>query len=438
MTWGSFLRDCLPDESELKDDKRRAEARPAKAKKNERATTEGKPRINMMQVMQRHLESGRSSSSYGSLDDSTGIAGKCTSCDRTAGGEADARSSASSHACGLSMHVHKEADGCDRASSPNSVLAPAATATAAATSAANAISNNTAAANAAAAYGSDEFPDRLCADERSCRNGSSEQPHHPAHQEHLVKSRQYYRDAMLGVNDGLVSTFLLIAGVVGGGMEVDGVLLTAISGAIAGAISMFAGEYVATKSQNEVMEGEIKLEHDHIRQYHAEEMEELTHLLSLIGIPGSQPHLCFDNDERSNRITREARKRRRRMMRYYAANPDALLKIMIALEFGVIDEEVRSPFVAGATSLALFFVGALPSVIPFAFVDDPTLGLIIAGLACGIGLFIVGAVKTWATRGNMWLAALENLAITAAGGAVAYGIGVGFQALVGEEEELGT
>lgn len=75
---------------------------------------------------------------------------------------------------------------------------------------------------------------------------------HPAHNEHLKKTRQYYRDMMLGVNDGLVSTLLLVAGVVGGGMGVSVVLLTAISGAIAGAISMFAGEFVATKSQNEV------------------------------------------------------------------------------------------------------------------------------------------------------------------------------------------
>ena len=80
-------------------------------------------------------------------------------------------------------------------------------------------------------------------------------PNHPAHQEHLQKTRQYYRDMMLGVNDGLVSALLLVAGVVGGGMDVTAVLLTAVSGAIAGAISMFAGEYIATKSQNEVMRG---------------------------------------------------------------------------------------------------------------------------------------------------------------------------------------
>ena len=177
-----------------------------------------------------------------------------------------------------------------------------------------------------------------------------EEQQHPAHKEHLIKSRQYYRDMILGVNDGLVSTFLLVAGVVGGGLNVSSTLLTTISGAIAGSISMFAGEYIATKSQNEVLEGEIKLEHEHIKRYHAEEIQELAHLLTLIGIPKSHEHLC-DLDTNESEHNAKTRTLRRRITQYYALNPDALLKIMIALEFGVIDDEVRSP---GKSALVLF------------------------------------------------------------------------------------
>lgn len=308
--------------------------------------------------------------------------------------------------------------------------------------------------NVATSFGSDKFiikkdeartkntggqgqpPCQVCSNQQKMEQQSRPDTH-PAHNDHLVKTRQYYRDMVLGVNDGLVSTFLLVAGVVGGGMDVSGALLTSVAGAIAGAISMFAGEYVATKSQNEVMKGEIKLEHEHITNYHQEEMRELGSLFALIGIPGSSPHLCHANvaesTTHSSNMTssaKEARKLRQRMTHYYASNPDALLKIMIALEFGVIDDEVRSPLVAGGTSLALFFIGALPSVIPFICVTDPVSGLIASGIATMIGLFLVGAIKTWATRGNMWFAALENLLITAAGGGVAYGIGVGFQNLM--------
>ena len=81
---------------------------------------------------------------------------------------------------------------------------------------------------------------------------------------HIGDSRQYWRDIILGVNDGLVSTFLLVVGVVGGGLNNEQVLLTGIAGAIAGAVSMAAGEYLATKSQDEILESELTLERDHI------------------------------------------------------------------------------------------------------------------------------------------------------------------------------
>ena len=77
---------------------------------------------------------------------------------------------------------------------------------------------------------------------------------------HIGASRQYMRDIILGVNDGLVSTFLLVSGVVGGGMTSAQVLLTGVAGAIAGMISMGTGEYLATKSQDEVFAAEMELD----------------------------------------------------------------------------------------------------------------------------------------------------------------------------------
>ena len=51
-----------------------------------------------------------------------------------------------------------------------------------------------------------------------------------------------------------------MVGVVGGGLDTDQVLLTALAGALAGAVSMAAGEYLATKSQDQVLEAELTLE----------------------------------------------------------------------------------------------------------------------------------------------------------------------------------
>lgn len=233
--------------------------------------------------------------------------------------------------------------------------------------------------------------------------------HRPAFTEHLGKHRQYWRDIILGVNDGLVSMFLLVAGVVGGGMATRNILLTAVAGAIAGAVSMAAGEYMATKSQDEVFQGEIELEREHIRDFRDDELHELRDLLDGIGLDGDL---------------------REQVVQHFNGDDESLLRVMTALEFGVIEEERRSAYAAAGMSGGLFLLGAAPSVIPFAIVNTPGPGLVAAGIGSVTGLLIVGAIKTWATRGKPLRAAVENLLIAGAGGGLAYWIGVGFDKIV--------
>jgi VIT1/CCC1 family predicted Fe2+/Mn2+ transporter len=230
--------------------------------------------------------------------------------------------------------------------------------------------------------------------------------------EHLGSHRQYWRDILLGVNDGIISTFLLVAGVAGGGLESTSILLTAIAGTVAGAVAMCAGEFIATKSQNEVLQGEIQLERSHVIHHRSEEIQELEGLLEVIGIEPDQVEL------------------RQQLLQYYDQNPESLLKVMIALEFGVLDEERRSPVVAGLTNLALFTAGAMPSVVPFCFAESPTNGLIAAAALTVAALMLVGVIKTWATRGNFITAAVENLVIASVGGGLAYGVGALFDGVV--------
>jgi VIT1/CCC1 family predicted Fe2+/Mn2+ transporter len=232
----------------------------------------------------------------------------------------------------------------------------------------------------------------------------------PSYTQHLGRNRQYLRDIILGVNDGLVSMFLLVAGVVGGGMATRNVLLTGVAGAIAGAVSMAAGEYIATKTQEEVFEGELALEREHIRDFREDELHELSDLLDDIGLDGPL------RDE---------------VVSHFGEDDEALLKVMTALEFGVVETERRSPYRAMWMSGGLFLLGALPSVLPFAFVSNASTGLWIATIGAVIGLLVVGAVKTWATRGDPLRAALENLLVAAGGGSLAYGVGVLFDTFVG-------
>jgi hypothetical protein len=92
---------------------------------------------------------------------------------------------------------------------------------------------------------------------------------------------------------------------------------------------------------------------------------------------------------------------RKQSISHYENDSDALLKLMIALEFGVVEEEERSPIPAALASSLPLFAGSLPSILLFIPKDQPTTqGLMIASLAIILSLLVVGGVKTSATRGN--------------------------------------
>ena len=65
---------------------------------------------------------------------------------------------------------------------------------------------------------------------------------------------------MFGVNDGLVSNVSLILGFAGGGAGSSIVRLAGLAGAVAGGISMAAGEWVSVSAQNELIERELRIE----------------------------------------------------------------------------------------------------------------------------------------------------------------------------------
>ena len=231
----------------------------------------------------------------------------------------------------------------------------------------------------------------------------------PEYQPHIGGSRQYMRDVILGVNDGLVSTFLLVSGVVGGGLSSTDVLLTAVAGALAGMISMSIGEYLATKSQDEVFDAEIALEKIHLKDHRQHERDQLSDMLGDMGLEGDDLETVVDIID---------------------SNDDAMLNMHAALEFGIVDNERRSPYAAAVASGLLFLAGALPSVIPFAIWDDTTTAILVAAILSGIGLFLVGAVKTMQTKKSWLLSGSENLVLGLAAGVLSFFVGRAFEAFI--------
>lgn len=227
---------------------------------------------------------------------------------------------------------------------------------------------------------------------------------------HIGETRQYWRDIILGVNDGLVSIFLLVVGVVSGGLGGAEVLLTAVAGAIAGAISMAAGEYLATKSQDEVLVAELTLERSHIDQFRGLELRQLRGFFRDMGV---------DEEDLDG------------VMAAFEDNDEAILNAMAALEFGVVDSERRSPYRAMMASGLLFLAGSVPAIAPFVLMESVTAALAVATVLTLTGLFVVGAVKAYVAKTSKLRSGLENLVIAGIGGVIAWGIGQILGATVG-------
>lgn len=99
--------------------------------------------------------------------------------------------------------------------------------------------------------------------------------HHEAHRAHRVG---WLRAAVLGANDGIVSTASLIIGVAAAGAAQDSILIAGVAGLVAGAMSMAAGEYVSVSSQSDTEKADLELERQSLEQNFELERDELAEI----------------------------------------------------------------------------------------------------------------------------------------------------------------
>lgn len=209
----------------------------------------------------------------------------------------------------------------------------------------------------------------------------------------------WLRAAVFGAMDGLVTNISLIAGVSGGGVDRNAIVLTGAAGLVAGAVSMALGEYSSVRTQNEQLDAEVAKERRELRLHGAAEQRELVLLLRRAGL---SPDL-------SERIATEA-----------ATKPDLQLRLHALTELGVVPDEKPSPWTAAASSFVCFAIGALIPLLSFLLGSDELwLGLAIGG----IGLFIAGALASRATAGRWWAGGFRQLTLGAAAAGITYLVG---------------
>jgi len=206
------------------------------------------------------------------------------------------------------------------------------------------------------------------------------------------------RAAVFGVNDGLVSIALLVAGVAGATEESATILLTGVAGLLAGAFSMAAGEWISMRSQREMFEYQIGLERDELAQYPAEETQELALIYQARGMSREEAYTLA-----------------KRMI----DDPELGLDTLAREELGLNPDELGSPWQAAMFSFFAFVTGGLIPLLPFLLEIRRHPLLIAVSFSC-VGLFAVGAMLSLFTGRQALWGGLRMLLIGVVAGTISY------------------
>lgn len=194
---------------------------------------------------------------------------------------------------------------------------------------------------------------------------------------HAVTRIGWLRAAILGANDGIVSTASLIAGVAAAGASEASILITGSAGLVAGAMSMAAGEYVSVSSQGDAEKADVELEKRHLAADPEFELEELTQIYEARGLDRPLAEQVAVQLTAHNALDTHLRD-----------------------ELGMTDAMAARPVQAAAASAASFSVGA---ALPLAtvLVDNGTSLPFTVSAASLVFLAILGALGAWAGNAPM-------------------------------------
>jgi vacuolar iron transporter family protein len=192
---------------------------------------------------------------------------------------------------------------------------------------------------------------------------------HPLHREaHLIERIGWLRAAVLGANDGIISTASLVVGVAAASNSPTEVLVAGVAGLVAGATAMAAGEYVSVSSQADTEAADLARERRELADLPAAELNELTQIYVVRGV---EPVLARQVAEQLT--AKDA----------FAAHARD--------ELGLSAHTVARPVQAALTSAATFSVGAALPVLIAVFSTSARLPWMVSGGSL-IALAILGAV----------------------------------------------
>ena len=204
---------------------------------------------------------------------------------------------------------------------------------------------------------------------------------HQHSESHLISRIGWLRAAVLGANDGIISTASLIVGVAAAAATTHDVLIAGVAGLVAGAMSMAAGEYVSVSSQSDTEQADLAREAAELRDSPAFELEELAAIYVKRGLDETLARQVAQQLMAKDALAAHARD-----------------------ELGISDFTTARPIQAALASAASFTVGAL---MPLLMVLVAPAGLLTPVVSAASLAFLaaLGAIAGQAGGADIWRAA---------------------------------
>lgn len=220
--------------------------------------------------------------------------------------------------------------------------------------------------------------------------------HNHEHKSHRIGR---LRAAVLGANDGIVSTASLIIGVTSAGAATGDIMLAGVAGLVAGAMSMAAGEYVSVSSQSDTEKADLKLEEKHLEDHPEFELEELASIYRERGLDSVLAREVAMQLTKHDALGAHARD-----------------------ELGILDNSRAMPLQAAIYSAVTFSLGAsLPLLTAYLV---PLENLLASVAACSLGsLAVLGILAAKAGGASISIGALRVTFWGALAMAVTAGVG---------------
>jgi VIT1/CCC1 family predicted Fe2+/Mn2+ transporter len=225
---------------------------------------------------------------------------------------------------------------------------------------------------------------------------------YPAEKRRLFERLSSVREIVFGMQDGVLTTGGVLAGLSGAVANHSELVLAALASTAAGALSMGAGAYLGTNAESEVLQSELARARTDIERK-----------------PYLAQEALLDQLEKEG-LSRDAGYR---VVRLLSSSPQTLISTAEQKIFGLSRSMLANAAVDGLVMGVTFAVGALIVLLPYIFVSSTRPALVAALAATAVVLFGVGYFEGWLARRMRWRSGLRFLLIALAAATVGYLIG---------------